>query len=296
MRVLVSGASGFLGRAVCAALARAGHTPVALSRTHLPEFDEAGIQWYRCDLPGGIDMRAFTPRADALVHCAYSTRFRSESEAIATNVDGSRALLAAFREGGGGQFVFVSSFAAHERAESIYGQTKLMTEAALDPARDTILRAGLIIGAGGIFQRIAQSIRALGVVPLFYGGRQELQVIWIDDLCAAIVAAVEQRFAGRYSVASPQAVPIREFYSGIARLQERRPRFLPLPGPAILWLLRVAERAGIPLPLTSENLLGLKAARTFEVEADLATLGIRPIPWEIALQRLDNSDSLMFNR
>jgi nucleoside-diphosphate-sugar epimerase len=295
MRVLVSGASGFLGRALCAALARAGHAPVALSRTPLPEFDASGIPWYRCDLPAGIDMRAFTPKADALVHCAYSTRFRSEPEAIATNVEGSRALLAAFRQSGGGQFVFVSSFAAHEKAESIYGRTKLMIEAALDPARDTILRAGLIIGAGGIFARISQSIRSLGVVPLFYGGRQELQVIWIDDLCAAIVAAVERRLAGRYFVAGPRAVPIREFYSGIARLQKQRPRFIPLPGPATLWLLRVAERAGVPFPLTSENLLGLKAARTFEVEADLATLGIRPIPWEIALQRLDNSDPLMFN-
>lgn len=295
MRVLVSGASGFLGKALCAALARAGHAPVALSRTHLPEFDAAGIPWYRCDLPGEIDMRAFTPRADALVHCAYSTRFRSEREAIATNVDGSRALLAAFRQSGGGQFVFVSSFAAHEKAESIYGKTKLLTEAALDPSRDTILRAGFIIGAGGIFQRISRSIGALGIVPLFYGGRQHLQVIWIDDLCAAIIAAIERRLAGRFAVASPRAVPIREFYSGIARLQQRRPRFVSLPGPATLWLLSVAERAGVQLPVTSENLLGLKAARTFEVEADLVALGIRPIPWEIALQRLDNSDPLMFN-
>ena len=295
MRVLVSGASGFLGRALCAALARAGHTPVALSRTRLPLFDSSGIPWYRCDLPQTIDLRAFTPRADALVHCAYSTRFRSEPEAIATNVEGSRALLAAFRQGGGGQFVFVSSFAAHAQAESIYGKTKLLTEAALDPSRDTILKAGFIIGPGGIFQRISQSIRTLGLVPLFYGGRQELQVIWIDDLCGAILSAIDKRLTGRMAVASPRAVPIREFYSGIARLQKRRPRFIALPGPATLWLLRAAERAGATLPITSENLLGLKAARTFEVDADLAALGIAPIAWETALQRLDNSDPLMFN-
>lgn len=261
----------------------------------MPFFDASAIPWYHCDLPDAIDPGAFTPSADALVHCAYSTRFRSEAEAIATNVDGSRALLTAFREHGGGQFVFVSSFAAHAGAESIYGKTKLLTEATLDPSRDVILKAGFIIGRGGIFQRISQSIRSLGLVPLFFGGRQQLQVIWIDDFCAAVISALEKGLTGRFAVASPRPVPIREFYAGIARLQRRRPRFLSLPGAASLWLLRGAERAGVSLPVTSENLLGLKAARIFDVDADLAALGITPIPWETALQRLDNSDPLMFN-
>jgi hypothetical protein len=54
----------------------------------------------------------------------------------------------------------------------------------------------------------------------------------------------------------------------------------------MLWLLRSLERLGARLPLTSENLLGLKTARTFEVDADLVSLGIDPISWEAALDRL----------
>lgn len=287
MRIIVTGASGFLGKALCTALSRAGHQPVALSRRRLSFFDDAAIPWFHCDLPDTLDPRAFTPAPDSLVHCAYSTRYRSEREASRTNLEGSRSVLEAFRRSGGGQFVFISSVAAHTEAASLYGRMKLQTESYMDLGRDTILRPGLIIGNGGIFLRISETVRRLGVAPLFYGGEQQFQTIWLEDLCNAIVAVIGRQITGRFVVASPELVSIRKLYSDIADTQGGRVRFIRLPGAGTLLLLKAAERLGVTLPVTSENLLGLKAARTFDVATDLAALGISPIPWTEALRRLE---------
>jgi hypothetical protein len=51
--------------------------------------------------------------------------------------------------------------------------------------------------------------------------------------------------------------------------------------------LRVAEKAGVRLPLSSDNLLGLKRLQVFEVEQGLARLGLAPRSLEEAFSELD---------
>jgi nucleoside-diphosphate-sugar epimerase len=284
--VVISGATGFLGSALLHSLAARGHRLRALARNPAAApAAPSGTTWHACVLPDRVDDDAFAG-ADAFVHCAFYTRFRDTAEARAVNVEGSARLFRVCRAQGVSKIVFISSMSAHEDAVSVYGRTKLAVEALLDPQRDVALRPGHIIGEGGIFWRTARSIAALPFIPVFYGGRQVVQTVALDDVCEAVRAAVETNLAGNYCVAEPVPVTLREFYAAIAGALGKRPRFLPLPGDLTVLALSLAEHLGFQLPLSSDNLRGLKRLRTFDVEDDLRRIGLDPRPMRESLARI----------
>src|SRR5262245_24424434 len=115
MRILVTGAAGFVGRRACGLLAAAGHETLAL--VHPDSFARAGAE-----LPGATLLRAdlaalrtadLPARADAVVSLAQARRFRdfpdTAGETFAVNVQASLTLLEWARGAGVQRFVHVSS-------------------------------------------------------------------------------------------------------------------------------------------------------------------------------------------
>lgn len=273
--VVVSGATGFLGAAVCRELAAHGFAVRALARDPVAAREvQPGLEWFPGALPDGVDPGAFAG-AGALVHCAWGTRLHRPGLSRAVNVDGSKRLFGLARARGA-RIVFVSSLSAHEEAESLYGRTKLEVEALLDLARDAVVRPGTIIGEGGVFWRQAASIAALPIVPLFYGGEQSYQTVALDDVCEGIRRLLEHGLVGRFGLAEVEPVRLRDAYAELARAVGKRPRFLRLPGGPSLLALRLAEALGFRLPISSDNLLGLKHLRPFDLAGDVQRLGVRP--------------------
>jgi len=149
-----------------------------------------------------------------------------------------------------------------------------------------VLRPGLVVGRGGLFGRMCASVRATPLVPLFYGGRQEIHALWVWDLCRAIESGLERNLTGIYRLAHPDAVPIRRLYEHIGGLVGHRCLFVPLPAAPVLLALRVGERLGVSLPITSDNVLGLKRLQAVDVRPDLARLGLAPRSFGAALELL----------
>jgi nucleoside-diphosphate-sugar epimerase len=289
--VLITGASGFLGRAACAAFSAAGYQVRALVRNPAAAADlqpiaKGGV--FRCDLPDTIDEDAMAGGARALIHCAYETRSATAEQARRTNVMGTEALVRLARKRGIGHLVFVSSMAAHETAASVYGKTKYELEKLFDAATDTVIKPATIVGDGGVFQRTREMLRRLPVLPLFYADRR-LQTIWIDDACQALVRTVERGAAGTVVLAHPDSTPMRDFYRGIAGVDGIRLKVCPFPGDLALLGVRVLERIGMRLPITSDNLLGIKYLRGFDPADDLARLDLHPLSFEESLERLSGS-------
>jgi len=275
--VVVTGASGLLGRPLCTHLARRGWEVRALVRR--PE-SMAGappeVRIGRCDLPGAID-ESLLAGADALVHAAYGTRVTNLAEARRVNEDGTRAVLEASRRAGHRRFVFVSSLTAHPDAPSYYARSKHALEGLLDPRRDLAVRPGLILAreGHGLFQQMQAAARGARVLPLFGGGRQPLQTVHIDDLCEAIARALERDLTGALNVAEAEPVPLATFLRMIAERLRVRCLFVPLPFGPMLALIRATEALRLPFPLKSESLLGLKALREVSVTEDLRRLDLR---------------------
>ena len=285
--VVVSGATGFLGSALCAHFASRGYRVRGLARNNaaIPSRIER-VEWFSCQLPDHVGEDAFAGGVEALIHCAFETRFVNLERARAVNLEGSKRLFEAARRQGVKRIVFVSSLAAHEGAISFYGRSKLEVESLLDPERDVAIRPGHILGEGGVFWRTVYSIRKLPFIPLFFGGHQQVQTVALPDVCEAIQLTLEKGISGVVRVAVNEVLSLREFYSAVAACMGKRPLFVSLPGGFVLHLLRLAERLGFSLPLSSDNLMGLKRLRTFDVRCDLKRLGLRPRTTQEALAEI----------
>jgi nucleoside-diphosphate-sugar epimerase len=168
MKVLLTGASGSVGRFILARLTGDGHQVTILGRRPVDSFPASFQPFDLADSHPGI------PEADALVHCALlhaPGRFRGgEGDDPATfravNVEGSRRLFEAARAAGCRRCVFLSSRAVYgdhrrgeqlhetdiERPDSLYGDVKLAGERALAELSENGFQ-GSVLRATGVYGR-----------------------------------------------------------------------------------------------------------------------------------------------
>lgn len=274
--ILVTGANGFLGRSLCEHFSKQGFKVRGLvRRPELEHFDGSDVQLFKGDLPDEIDQEAFEG-VPIVIHCAYTTQLADRDKAYKVNHLGTIKVHEMSKRAHVGQFVFISSTGAHPGAESFYGRSKYTLEQEMDSSRDLIIRPGLILGPGerGSFNRMKETLRKSGLIPIFDGGKQILQVVHIDDLILGIDLALQKELRGVLVIAEPKGVEIKEFFKKVAFFLGKKCNLIPLPMTPMLFLFRITESLHIPLPLSSENLLGLKTMRQMPSSSDLARIGI----------------------
>jgi nucleoside-diphosphate-sugar epimerase len=232
MRVLVTGASGFVGRAVCAELRSRGHEPIALVRRpgSQPEGTEA-VEGDIASAQNGRLAKCFADAApDCVIHLAAEIASQRDEEKIrVTNVEGTRHLIDAARGAGGPKFVFASTVVTGEAngrllepgtplpVETPYGRSKqkgeqLLRESGLPHA---IVRPSHVYGSGGWYvQEFVKRLLQPGRFAVIGKGDNWWDVVRVEDVAAALVSAAEAAPDGAvYHVVDDE--PIR-FYDFIA--------------------------------------------------------------------------------
>jgi nucleoside-diphosphate-sugar epimerase len=236
-RVLVTGASGWLGAAVARDLVAAGHEVRTLQRR---PSGVAGAEDVLASVtePGAVE-RAVTGM-EAVVHLAAKVSFAgAEADFVAVNIEGTRTLVRAAARAGVRRFVFVSSpSVAHtgepivgedagaaqpERARGAYARTKAAGEiAALSAdAPDfavVAVRPHVVWGPGDpqLVARI-QERAATGRLPLVGSGAALVDSTYLDDAVSGIHAALDaaERVHGNaYVLTSGEPRPIAELIAG----------------------------------------------------------------------------------
>src|SRR5262245_35659537 len=109
VRVLVTGATGFIGRRLIDHLLGAGHEVVAAVRRPAPELDPDRVRIVAVRLDDREGLTVALEGCDGVVHLAVATGTTSEREAYDVNVVGTEHLLEAARRAGVGRFVFAST-------------------------------------------------------------------------------------------------------------------------------------------------------------------------------------------
>ncbi|MFO1080229.1 MAG: NAD-dependent epimerase/dehydratase family protein [Reyranellaceae bacterium] len=190
--VAVTGATGFIGPALVAALARRGFRLRLLVRRWSPLPSLAGIEAELVlgDLGEEPALKRLVEGASAVVHAAGLIKARRPAEFMAVNRDGT-ALLSAFAPDA--TLVLLSSLTAREPHLSPYGASKRAAEEVLAGRSGPWLaiRAPAVYGPGD--RETLAYFRAVsrGIAPQPWMAKARLALIHVSDLAEALAAAVE---------------------------------------------------------------------------------------------------------
>lgn len=214
-RIVVTGASGFVGRALAIKLHEAGHHVVACSRSVCQELVSRGIEYCAIDIRSSArELGALVANSDAIFHVAAKVdMWGAFEDFFEINVQGTRNLLQACRNKGVRRFVYTSSpsviadgtnlqgvdesYPYPRKYEAFYPQTKAIAEQEVLAANDEqlftcALRPHLIFGPGDtnliptILER-AKARRLKQVGP----GKNLTDLCFIEDCVAAHICAFE---------------------------------------------------------------------------------------------------------
>lgn len=235
MHPLVTGASGFLGHAVCAELASRGHEAVAMVRR--PGSEPAGTRAVVGDLADGDSLAAAlaAEQPDVVVHLAAEIASQRDADRIrAVNVDGTRRLVeACLAAPERPKLVFTSTVVTGDAhgavidedtelpVETAYGRSKQEGERiVLGSGLDAVvLRPCHIYGPGGWYaEEMIKRLRAPGRFAVIGRGDNWWDTVHVDDVAAAIVTAAERAEAGSlFHVCDDAAITYYDFMALTAR-------------------------------------------------------------------------------
>ncbi len=267
--ILITGAHGFIAGILAAHFHTNGWRVVGTARREdgAPHFDAV----HRCALGESLRDLLARERVDAVVHAAYY----AGPDEYRVNVEGTRRWLDETR---GLAHVFLSSLSATGAELSDYARAKRDLESSFQEANAVVLRLGLVVGAGGLFGRMMESVRRSPVVPLLDNGVTPVYLVDPRFLAATVarsLSADASALRGRaWHVHEPASYTLRDVLLAVRRATGARCRFVAVPSLPALWALTIAGRvAGKRLPINATNVRGLRAARRQSVATDFVQLG-----------------------
>lgn len=268
-QVLVTGASGFIGRAVVAAFAKDGNIVRAAVRAMpQPSFADGVVPIIHPDLTDPIDWQPLLAGIDIVIHLAgiahtgsgVGPQVYDRVNRLATEQFARAAASAAVR-----RFVFVSSIRAQsgpsaghvlternpERPSDPYGRSKLAAEQAVcaSDVPFTILRPVLLYGPSvkGNFATLLRIAQSSWPLPLqSFGNRRSL--LGIENFISALTFALEapNTLGETYIVADPGMAPsLAETMATLRNAQGRAARLFSMPTTAVSIPLRLLGRGDL---------------------------------------------------
>lgn len=183
MNILLTGATGFIGRNIETALNTAGHRVTPLSRKHSVNFDR---------MLNTADWLPYLEGIDAVINCVGIIGESCRQRFASLHTDAPIALFQACLQAGVHRVVQISALGADETAFSAYHLSKL---AADDYLRNLdlewfVLRPSLIYGRGGKSADLFMRMASLPLIPVIGDGQQPLQPIHISDVVATVLQTI----------------------------------------------------------------------------------------------------------
>lgn len=267
MRILLTGATGFIGRRLRAALLDEGHTVVGIARRP-PASDRPQLRWLALDLQHAVDPAHWRPHVadvDVVVYAAGVFAANDAAALEAIHARAPQALFNACREAGVARVVQVSALGAAADAPTAFLRTKHAADAALLalPLDAVVVRPSLVFGPDGASSRLFLALASLPLLVLPDGGRQRVQPVHVDDLVRALVRLATGAAAARgvLDAVGPFALPLADYLQDLRTgLGLPHARVLSLPMRAARPLARAARALPFASPLVTEDSLRMLEA------------------------------------
>jgi uncharacterized protein YbjT (DUF2867 family) len=290
--ILLTGASGTVGRALLPLLLQAGHDVRALVR------DPRGLGRHRVEVQIALgDLARLGDRhlqrqalrgADTVIHLAAAIRDEPHARVEELNGLATVRLLRAAERAGVERFVFFSALGATESQRTRFFRAKALAERALarSPLATTTFAPSLVYDPGDRWVLLMRRLALLPVLPVSGSGRSAYQPIWAADVACCVVSALgrsEER--ARYELAGPEVLTYDEIALTVARSAGRERPLVHVPlGLVHLSLVALRRVFGDAVFATWEEAELMEVPMTTPTgTADAERLGVVPKPMRAVL-------------
>ena len=291
MRILVIGATGYVGSRVVPALLEEGHEVVAASSSP-PDPDRFAwgrqVAWVRCDVTDEAAVRNAVRDVDGVCYLVHSLNVRGF---VDRDRAGAEVVRDAVVEGDVRRVVYLSGLVpdvpARELSRHISSRLEVeqvLAEAASERCSVLSLRAGVVIGAGSTsFEVIRQLATLLLVQPVPSWLEHRVQPVAVSDVLRAMVEAfADDHLTGAVDIGGPNVLPYSRLLAECARAAGLlRVRVPTLPVPAPLVSLGTAAMCAAPFWTVSALIESLRhdmvcrPGETWVPKDGLPLLGVR---------------------
>ncbi|MBI2021925.1 NAD-dependent epimerase/dehydratase family protein [Candidatus Daviesbacteria bacterium] len=298
-RVLITGASGFIGRSTVKYFLDKGFLVTALVRNSDSYFFDyhPNLQTVETDITNLKKLIKATKEVDAVVHLA--ALLSDEKSSFQVNVNGSKNLITASQENKIKKVIFISSASVKLKKRGEYAQTKLLAE-------NLFLKSGLAVtifrpsvvytntaDEGGVFSKLVKAVQKSKVIPIFGSGQVAYYPIHVKDLNQAIFAALKSKNRGGkiYEVGGKEAITFKDLLIQIAQAYQKQIYIVHLPVWLGYFLAKILSLFFKKPPITLSNILGSTQAIDLDTEGFLKELSITPRSFKKNLKKIIRTPS-----
>ncbi len=245
MRILVTGATGFIGQRLCPALSADGHEVVAMTR-HPENYSGAGTAVF-----GDVHQPSTLPAAMESVDIAYYLIHSLDSQDFERlDAQAAHSFAAAAADAGVKRIIYLGGLGDDADDLSTHLRSRREVEGLLGSTGIpvTVLRAGIIIGDGGIsWEMTRQLVERLPAMMTPRWVNTRTQPIALDDVVTYLVAAatVEATVDRTFDIGGSEVLDYAQMLRRVAGLTDRTIRILPVPiltpGLSSWWLALVTD-------------------------------------------------------
>lgn len=287
MRVLIAGASGFIGTHLISALHPQHHIVAAVRRPRVLRKRFPDVEAVAADFTVMRSVEDWLPLlrdVDAVVNAVGIIREAGDDSFDLLHHRGPCILFQACCSAGVRKLIHISALGADAQATTRFHQSKRAGDDCLRrlDLDAFILQPSLVYGPGGGSATLFQALAALPWLPLIDGGEQPVQPIYVRDLAAVVSALLQTGATAGHSVrrslplVGPRPLTLKDMlaaYRDWLGLEPARVGTLPLP--VALRLARLGEWFGARL-FTRETLAMLARGNTADAADMIAATGVYP--------------------
>jgi NADH dehydrogenase len=294
--ILITGATGYIGRHLVARLVDQGEQPRCLVRNidrATRVLPASKLEFVAGDTTQPTSLDAAVQGIDTIVHAAFVTADRKEkpgSHYEETNVGGTANLVKAAKSAGVKRIVVLSGLGTKPDKAGSYMQGRYLAEQlVIDSGLDwTIIRPSVVFGKDAPFiNGLVDLIRSAPVLPLIGGGTTLFQPIYVEDVATIIlkVLAEPERTARKiYTVGGPERYSFREIFDALLNATGKKRPKVYAPTPLVGIGAAVMEAVLPKPPLTKAAMTLFAFDNITDIDSVERDFGFQPLSFSRYLQ------------
>lgn len=240
--ILITGGTGFVGRALVRQLFDSGYPVRTLLRPspRTPRLPKGvPVEVAVVSLGDARGLRAALRDVDTIVHLAGAEHLGRNADLLATDIQGTQNLAQAAAQAGVKRFIYLSHIGADRASAFPVHKAKGIAEEHIRKSGvpHTIVRSSIVFGPEDHFTTVFAKLlrRAPGIFPIPGDGQTRIQPLWVEDLVTCLLWALEspETINKTYEVGGSEYFTLRQTLENIMQVIGKRRLLTTVPPPLL---------------------------------------------------------------